>query len=222
MSAEYARIRVQLSECESRLARERSALRRADAARSLEELRRGDIIQVTAGRRAGIAVVLEQRPAGILNVLTAGRQVRRLSAADFSGPVQPVDRIRVPAWFSERSAKHRRDLAVTVKSQAGRARPRAAAALGGNPGRGGGRAAAAAARAPVPCLPGPRAARAPGREVPQAAARGRGAGAPRGRPDARHRPHLPPGLRGAGPARVPARRRRDRRGPAAGRPVHRA
>ena len=128
--AEYARIRVQLSECESRLARERSALRRADAARSLEELRRGDIIQVTAGRRAGIAVVLEQRPAGILNVLTAGRQVRRLSAADFSGPVQPVDRIRVPAWFSERSAKHRRDLAVTVKARlAGRdlGRPRRSA-----------------------------------------------------------------------------------------------
>ena len=120
-AAEYARIRVQLSEHESRLARERSAVRRADTARSLEELRRGDIIQVTAGRRAGIAVVLEQRPAGVLNVLTAGRQVRRLSAADFSGPVQPIDRIRVPAWFSERSAKHRRDLAVTVRArQAGR------------------------------------------------------------------------------------------------------
>ena len=222
-AAEYARIRVQLSEHESRLARERSALRRADTARSLEELRRGDIIQVTAGRRAGIAVVLEQRPAGILNVLTAGRQVRRLSAADFSGPVQPIDRIRVPAWFSERSAKHRRDLAVTVRARHGRARPgppRRSAETRGR--RGGGRAAAAAARAPVPCLPGPRAARPPGREVPQAAARGRRARAPRGRPDARHRPHLPPGLRGAGPARVPARRRRDRRGPAAGPPVHRA
>ncbi len=129
-AAEYTRIRVELSERESRLARERSALRRADTARSLEGLRRGDIIQVTAGRRAGVAVVLEQRPAGILIVLTAGRQVRRLSAADFSGPVQPIDRIRVPAWFSERSAKHRRDLAVTVRDRmAGRdlGRPRRSA-----------------------------------------------------------------------------------------------
>ncbi len=126
-AAGYARIRVELSEREGRLARQRSAARRADTARSLETLRRGDVIQVTAGRRAGTAVVLEQRPAGILIVLTAGRQVRRLSAADFRGPVQPVDRIRVPAWFSERSPKHRRDLSVTVRDRlAGRdlGRPR--------------------------------------------------------------------------------------------------
>src|SRR5437763_6489053 len=115
--AEYARIRAELSEREGRLASQRSALRRADTARSLEALRRGDIIQATAGRRAGMAVVLEQRPAGVLIVLTAGRQVRRLSAADFSGPVQPIDRIRVPAWFSERSPRHRRDLAATVRNR---------------------------------------------------------------------------------------------------------
>jgi ATP-dependent RNA helicase HelY len=128
-AAEYARIRAELSELESRLAKHRAAARRADTARSLEALRRGDIIQVTAGRRAGTAVVLEQRPAGMLIVLTAGRQVRRLSAADFSGPVQPIDRIRVPTWFSERSPKHRRDLAVTVRNRlAGRdlSRPRRA------------------------------------------------------------------------------------------------
>jgi len=125
--AGYATMRADLSERERQLARERSAVRRADAARSLEDLRRGDIVQVTAGRRAGIAVVLEQRPAGTLLVLTSGRQVRRLSAADFSGPVQPIDRIRVPGSFSERSPKHRRDLAITVRDRlAGRdlARPR--------------------------------------------------------------------------------------------------
>jgi ATP-dependent RNA helicase HelY len=129
-AAEYARIRAELSERESQMARQRSARRRAETARSLDALRRGDIIQVTAGRRAGTAVVLEQRPAGILIVLTSGRQVRRLSAADFSGPVQPIDRIRVPAWFSERSPKHRRDLSVTVRNRlAGRdlGRPRRAA-----------------------------------------------------------------------------------------------
>jgi ATP-dependent RNA helicase HelY len=47
-------------------------------------------------------------------VLTAGRQVRRLSVADFPVPVQPVDRIRIPSWFSARSPKHRRDLAASV------------------------------------------------------------------------------------------------------------
>ena len=111
---EYARIRAELTERERRQSRERAAVRRADTARSLAGLRRGDIIQVTAGRRAGTAVVLEQRPPGTLLVLTAGRQVRRLTAADFTGPVEPVDRIRIPGWFSERSPKHRRDLAVTV------------------------------------------------------------------------------------------------------------
>src|SRR5487761_804116 len=123
---EYATLRADLSEQEHLLRRERSAARRADAARSIETLRRGDIVQVTAGRRPGIAVVLEQRPDSLL-VLTSGRQVRRLSAADFSGPVEPIDRIRVPSWFSERSPKHRRDLSVTVRDRmAGRelAKPR--------------------------------------------------------------------------------------------------
>jgi ATP-dependent RNA helicase HelY len=115
--AEYARMRADLTEQERHQARERAAVRRADAARSLSELRRGDIIQVTAGRRAGIAVVLEQRPRGTLLVLTSGRQVRRLTAADFTVPAEPIDRIRIPAWFSERSPKHRRDLSVTVRDK---------------------------------------------------------------------------------------------------------
>ncbi|HEX4059616.1 MAG TPA: DEAD/DEAH box helicase [Streptosporangiaceae bacterium] len=115
--AEYTRMRADLTEQERHQARERAALRRADAARSLGELRRGDIIGVTGGRRAGVAVVLEQRPLGTLLVLTSGRQVRRLTAADFTGPVEPIDRIRIPSWFSERSPKHRRDLSVTVRDK---------------------------------------------------------------------------------------------------------
>jgi ATP-dependent RNA helicase HelY len=115
--AEYARIRAELTDRERQLARERSAVRRADAERSLERLRRGDIIQVTAGRRAGVAIVLEQQPAGSLLVLTSGRQIKRLSAADFTGPAEPVDHIRIPSWFSERSPKHRRDLSVTVRDR---------------------------------------------------------------------------------------------------------
>ncbi len=126
-AVEYATIRAELTERERRQSRERAAVRRADTARSLEDLRRGDLIQVTAGRRAGTAVVLEQRPPGTLLVLTSGRQVRRLTAADFSGPVQPIDRIRIPGSFSERSPKHRRDLSVTMANRlAGRdlSRPR--------------------------------------------------------------------------------------------------
>ena len=118
--AEYFRLRRNLSELEGDAARQRAAAQRADAITSLSQLRRGDIIKVPGGRRAGMAVVLDAGvpgpgrglPAPL--VLTAGRQVRRLSAADFPVPVQPVDRIRIPSWFSARSPKHRRDLAASV------------------------------------------------------------------------------------------------------------
>src|SRR5579863_10079571 len=134
---EYAQLRADLTERERRMSRERSVARRAEAERSIEQLRRGDIIQVTAGRRAGVAVVLEQRPVGSLLVLTSGRQVRKLSAADFTGPVQPIDRIRIPGWFSERSPKHRRDLSVVVRDRlAGRDLSGGRGSGGGHPGDG--------------------------------------------------------------------------------------
>ncbi len=118
--AEYESIRRELSRREAEQARRRSAARRAEAAVSLEQLRRGDIVQVPAGRRAGIALVLESPtaadPSGLL-VLTAGRQVKRLAAADFPVPVTPIDRVRIPGWFSARSAKHRRDLASTMRNK---------------------------------------------------------------------------------------------------------
>jgi ATP-dependent RNA helicase HelY len=153
--AEYAGLRRQLSALEKDAARQRSAASRAAAAASLEQLRAGDIIQVPGGRRAGIAVVLDPGLAGAraprgrgngspggrrgrqLNVsappapllLTASRQVRRLSVTDFPVPVTAIDRIRIPNGFSARSPKHRRDLAATVRNKlAGRdlGRPRPA------------------------------------------------------------------------------------------------
>ncbi len=120
---EYFRLRRSLSELEGEAARQRSAAQRAEAIASLTQLRRGDIIKVPGGRRAGVAVVLEPgvpapgRRADSLPtplVLTAGRQVRRLSVADFPVPVQPIDRVRIPNWFSARSPKHRRDLTASV------------------------------------------------------------------------------------------------------------
>jgi ATP-dependent RNA helicase HelY len=131
--AGYDELRRELSEREGEAARQRSASRRAEALRSLEALRRGDIIRVPGGRRAGIAVVLDPGlpagPPGARNgraagenlplplVLTANRQVKRLSPADFPVPVTAIDRIRIPNSFSARSAKHRRDLASTVRNK---------------------------------------------------------------------------------------------------------
>jgi ATP-dependent RNA helicase HelY len=118
--AGYARLRRELSELEGEQARQRSAARRAEAAASLERLRRGDIIQVPGGRRAGVAIVLEPTaPDGqpLPLVLTQNRQVKRLSLADFPVPVVVIERIRIPGSFSARSPSHRRDLASTVRNK---------------------------------------------------------------------------------------------------------
>ena len=127
---EYVRLRRELSTLERESARQRSIARRAAAAESLEQLRPGDIIRVPGGRRAGVAVVLDpgtgkrntgrQDPVPVQPmplVLTASRQVKRLSMADFPAPATVVDRIRIPGWFSARSPKHRRDLAAAVQTK---------------------------------------------------------------------------------------------------------
>jgi ATP-dependent RNA helicase HelY len=117
--ASYLAIRRELSEREKDQSRARSAARQAEAVASLAELRRGDIIQVPGGRRAGIALVLESPGAGppAPLVLTVNRQVKRLSLADFPVPVTPIDRVRIPNGFSPRSANHRRDLASTMRNK---------------------------------------------------------------------------------------------------------
>ena len=138
--AEYHALRQELSGLEADAARVRSADRWAQARLSLEQLRRGDIILVQAGRRSGLAVVLDPGLAGgnsrggahghdgnapLPLVLTIGRQVKRLSLADFPTPVSPIDRLRIPNSFSARSPQHRRDLAASLRTKlAGRDIPR--------------------------------------------------------------------------------------------------
>jgi ATP-dependent RNA helicase HelY len=127
--AEYAGLRHSLSELERGASRERAASRRAEALRSLSQLRRGDIIRVPSGRRQGFAVVLDApdspvkplAPRGVradgLLVLTMNHQVKHLSPTDFPVPVEPIDHVKIPSWFSPRSPKHRRDLGSTLRAK---------------------------------------------------------------------------------------------------------
>jgi len=125
--AEYFRLRRELSDQEGAASRQRAAAQRAAAVVSLGELRRGDIIRVPGGRRAGMAVVLDPGvPSGpgrradnlpLPLVLTATRQIRRLSVADFPVPVKAIDRVKIPKGFTARSPKHRRDLAASVRTR---------------------------------------------------------------------------------------------------------
>ena len=118
--AGYARMRSELSQREKELSKDRSVARRAAVLESLAELSRGEIIMVPGGRRAGTAVVLEPaaNPAApIVLVLTEHRQLRRLSAADCTDPVVPVERMPIPGRFSPRAPQHRKDLASSMRNK---------------------------------------------------------------------------------------------------------
>jgi ATP-dependent RNA helicase HelY len=123
---EYAEMRRRLTDAERGQSKSRASAQRAEARRVLATLRRGDIIRVPTGRRAGLAVVLNPPPAGDQFsqnradgplVLTIQGQLKQLSAADFPVPADPVDRVRIPNSFSERSPKHRRDLVSAMRSK---------------------------------------------------------------------------------------------------------
>jgi ATP-dependent RNA helicase HelY len=79
---------------------------------------------VTAGRRAGWAVVIDTGPSGDSQgprpaVLTADRQVHRLSLVDVQGPLEPLTRVPVPKTFNARNPQSRRDLASTLRNALG-------------------------------------------------------------------------------------------------------
>jgi ATP-dependent RNA helicase HelY len=119
---EYAGLRRALSDTEAGLAKARRTDRRAEVISALEKLRPGDVIEVPAGRFSGMAVVID--PGNLTDregprpyVLTADRQARRLSLADFPTPVTAITRIRIPKSFNGRNPQSRRDLASTLRAR---------------------------------------------------------------------------------------------------------
>jgi len=116
---EYMALRQELSEREAALSRAASRERRGAVAASLEALRTGDVIRVPAGRRAGLAIVLDPgltprddpRPL----VLTERRWAGRLSMMDFPVAVESIGSVRVPRHFNHRSPQERRDLAAALR-----------------------------------------------------------------------------------------------------------
>jgi ATP-dependent RNA helicase HelY len=116
---EYMALRQELSEREAALSRAASRERRGAVSASLEALRTGDVIRVPAGRRAGLAIVLDPgvtprddpRPL----VLTERRWAGRLSMVDFPVAVESIGTVRVPRHFNHRSPQERRDLAAALR-----------------------------------------------------------------------------------------------------------
>ncbi|MQA08810.1 MAG: DEAD/DEAH box helicase [Pseudonocardiaceae bacterium] len=125
---EYAELRKKLNDREKELARQNNQSKRAEAAASLETLRKGDVIAVPAGRRAGLAIVIdpgtdplsEPRPL----VVTEDRWAGRLSVADFPTPVESLGRVKLPKQVDTRSPRSRRDLASSLRNTGISAPPR--------------------------------------------------------------------------------------------------
>ncbi|ROO88423.1 ATP-dependent RNA helicase HelY [Actinocorallia herbida] len=119
---EYAALRRTLSDAEANLSRSRAGSRRLEVARSLERLRPGDVVIVPSGRTQTVALILDtglakrsDGPAPL--VLLDSRQVKRLTLADFLVPVEPVERVKIPKWFSPRNPQHRKDMAATLRNK---------------------------------------------------------------------------------------------------------
>ncbi len=109
---EYAGIRQELKRRETDVSRAKSVERRTAAAASLRTLRRGDVIQVPGGKKAGVAVVVEDAaddPPRVV-VMTDRGQVRRLSATEITHEVPALTQLRLGKGFNARSAQSRRDL----------------------------------------------------------------------------------------------------------------
>jgi ATP-dependent RNA helicase HelY len=135
---EYFAIRVKIKEREKALAFSSATTRRAAAVESLARLKVGDVIRVPAGRRAGLAVVLEPGDSGFGEprplVLTEDRWAGRITPGEFNAPVEALTRMRVPKHFNHRSPQERRDLSAALRqaaTQQGVARRASRAARGG-------------------------------------------------------------------------------------------
>lgn len=118
---EYARMRARITEMERAQSRASRLHRRQAASDALAALRRGDIINISQGRRGGLAVVLESardstdpRPL----VLTENRWAGRISSADYSGATAPVGSMSLPKRVEHRQPRVRRDLASALRSAA--------------------------------------------------------------------------------------------------------
>jgi ATP-dependent RNA helicase HelY len=123
---EYSALRRELSDVESAGSKSRRAEQRASITSSLAALSPGDVIRIPSGRWSGLAVVIDPGLRTVDDprpfVLTAGRHARRLALVDFSAPVEPITRMRIPKSFNARDAQSRRTAAQRLVEAADQAR----------------------------------------------------------------------------------------------------
>ncbi|WP_019202917.1 RNA helicase [Tsukamurella sp. 1534] len=116
---EYVRLREDVRARERSLRRQHLADKRDGAGSALAELRRGDVIAVTGGRRRGLALVVE--PSGDRRdpkplVINESGWAGRVGASDFVGDVSVLGTLRVAKNADYRSGRGKRDLASTLRN----------------------------------------------------------------------------------------------------------
>ncbi|MFE3543196.1 DEAD/DEAH box helicase [Nocardia sp. NPDC059177] len=116
---EYLSLRERIKQREREIQQQGRADRRGAAVKALIELRRGDVVAIPSGKRAGLAVILEpdQTPGDPRPlVLTEDHWAGRISAADFPVPAEALGHMRLPRRVDHRAARIRRDLASALRS----------------------------------------------------------------------------------------------------------
>ncbi|PFG33151.1 DEAD/DEAH box helicase [Sanguibacter antarcticus] len=122
--SDYARLRRRISAREAELSKRSSNEQRATVVSALSRLRRGEVIEIPSGRRAGYAVVLDPgqdsgfdgpRP----TILTSERQVKKLTLADVPQGVRAVSEVRIPKGFNPRNPAARKELVGSLRTALG-------------------------------------------------------------------------------------------------------
>lgn len=117
---EYALLRERLSRAEKSAAQTATRTHREETTAQLSQLRRGDIVRIGAGRKAGMAVVVEPdadarspRP----TVVTDVGRLTRLSLADLTMGLALIGRIVLPRKFSVQDPRARKELGARVAAE---------------------------------------------------------------------------------------------------------
>ncbi|HWH31783.1 MAG TPA: DEAD/DEAH box helicase [Egibacteraceae bacterium] len=117
--AEYWALRRELSQLESRTARERKR-READAIeRALEELREGDVVAIHGARDSELAAIVGRTQSSkgvpLASAVTIERKLVRLGPREFEAPPAKLGWIRLPKSGGPRSANYRKEIANALR-----------------------------------------------------------------------------------------------------------
>ncbi|WP_062464627.1 DEAD/DEAH box helicase [Demequina soli] len=119
---EYAALRERLGRLQKQAAKASTRARQEATASTLAALRRGDVVRVGGGRRAGLAVIVEPddnpvapRPV----VVTEQARVHRLAVSELHHGIETVGVVRLPRRFDSRNARSRREAAQVIADARG-------------------------------------------------------------------------------------------------------